>query len=97
MLGPDWDSNAGKAVSVESISCLTPLYESPIWQGGVLNLPQKRLMTRAEYAIRPDAKTSDFDLGPCYMCYHVGGPEGASSIDAGHLWVEYDVTLTGTV
>lgn len=92
IFGPDWDSNSS-ATTVEAISCYTPVYESPLWQGGELVLPPSRLMTRTEYFIRGDSKTPDADLSPAYIVYNLGGNAG----DAGHLWIEYDVTLFGTV
>lgn len=92
IFGPDWDSNS-TTTTVEAISCLTPVYESPLWQGGSLTLPPGRLMTRKEYQVRGDTKTADADLSPAYIVYNVGGKDG----DAGHLWIEYEVTLFGTV
>lgn len=98
MMGMDWDSNSGTTLTMEAISAMTPVYEAPLWQMGQLNLPAGRLMTRKEYLIRKDPKeTSDdgFSRYPGYLCYVATGTD--ANTDAGHLWVEYDVTMFGTV
>lgn len=89
MMGVDWDSNT-KALDATKMSTLTPLYEAPVWQSGNLRLPSSRLMTRKEYFIRKNTATDDADTGPGFLCFL------SSAENAGHLWVEYDVTLFGT-
>lgn len=95
LMGPDWDSNISK-VSATQVAALTPIYESPIWQGGQLALPSSRLMTRKEYFIRQDKdkKTQVSECSPCGILYSV---TGTADQPAGHLWLDYDVTLFGTV
>lgn len=98
LIGPDWDSNEA-SIKAENISSLTPVYESPVWQGGTLVLPAKRLMTRTEYIIRATSGSGSIalpvcDRSPCAVCVYVSASKDEP---AGHLWLQYDVTLSGTV
>lgn len=92
MMGVDWDSDAsikGDARSV--IAGYTPCYESPVWQSGQLQLPSNKLMTRKTYVIGTD-KTDKFDTSPGTVVYYSSAPAG----EVGSLWIDYDVTLSGT-
>lgn len=94
-LAMDWDSDfPGVLLTQDYINGLSPIYESPVWQSGVFNVPSSRLMTRKEYKIRPgEDKTDQYDVQPGLLCWCL-----TSAVDksAGNLWIEYDVTMFGT-
>lgn len=93
MMGVDWDSDATfSGDAVQLISCLTPSYEAPLWQSGVLPLPSSRLMTRKAYILRGE-KTDVADTSPGIVLWNAGG---TGTTEAGHLWIQYSVTLSGT-
>lgn len=96
VIGIDWDSNQGtNKADYGWISCLTPCMESPLWQPAVMNLPTAKLQSRKEYAIRAYDKAPDiFDRAPGVL---IAMATGSTKSVAGHIWVEYDITLSGTV
>jgi hypothetical protein len=54
-------------------------------------------MTRKEYFVRNlrDGSLKDVDMSPGFLCYVLSGEDKTKT--AGTLWVQYDVTLFGTV
>lgn len=95
IMGVDWDSNAISTITMEAVSASTPVFETPVWQGGVMALPSSRLMSRKEYVVKPTSSQDTFDGQPGTLMYVVSGTDKTK--EAGHLWVTYDVTLFGTV
>lgn len=95
--GIDWDSNKETQPNWKNyVMTLTPLIETPVWQGTAFNLPPSRLMSRRSYALRKkstDSTPDDFDLNPGWLCWWASG----KTTDVyGDLWICYDVTLFGT-
>lgn len=93
-IGIDWDSNAA-ALDYKNTVALTPVMDSPVWQSTTLPLPSGKLQTRKEYHIRKDTNESDYDKAPGYALIVTEGAKQNTTI--GHVWLEYDVSLFGTV
>lgn len=94
-IGVDWDSNTA-TLTYENVAAMTPFTDGAVWQPLTLVLPRNKLMSRKEYVITPNKdKDSDFDLSPGYLCVAADG--APSNTTLGHVWIEYDLTLFGTV
>lgn len=88
--GVDFDSSA-TINSRASVTALTPVYDGPVWQTGAsINIPQNRLSTRNQYSITSSDK---FDQTFGSLAYYCNGSDKKSY---GDIWIEYDVTLSGT-
>lgn len=88
--GVDWNSDVG-TLSREKILAATPVYESPVWQGGNMALPAKMLMTRKFYFLQSSVAA---DKMPGILMWNLAGATTSSSY--GELWVTYKVRLSGT-
>lgn len=91
LMGIDWGSNKQQTTTNSFVASLTPVLEVPVWQLSSLKLPTNKLMTRKAYELSSSNK-DDNDRLPGYL---VWAPI-ASTTTIGHVWVEYDVTLSGT-
>lgn len=91
--GVDWNSllTEGTTVTREKVQACTPVYETPVWQGGKLNLPKKYLMTRRVYLLEA-ANAEDKSPGTI-MVSAVGG---SANVTLGEIWCRYRVRLSGT-
>lgn len=87
--GVDWNSVAATVTRAKVQAC-TPVYESPVWQAGNLNLPARYLMSRKVYHF--DA-TDEADRQPGKLIWAVAG---ASAATVGEIWCTYKVRLSGT-
>lgn len=93
IMGIDWDSNTGKAITYDYVSTLTPVCDVPVWQCAEMVLPVNKLMSRKEYFVRGDDKIDDIDKSPGYLCVTCSQkPTGTY----GHIWIDYDITFSGT-
>lgn len=94
--GPDWNNKTADDVKLSTVSACTPLVTLPIWQSNdkqPLVLPSSKLMTRKEYSL---AEADGFDSSPATILYFLTVDTSANTKAYGNLWVEYDVTLSGT-
>lgn len=94
-LGIDWDFK-GTAPTREQISAYTP---NATWairedcETCPLVLPPARLQSRRFYLHNSDG---DYvDRGPCKV-WIAGAAPDEKSLEVGEVWVEYDVTMSGT-
>lgn len=94
VMGVDWDSNNATPVTYDVVSNYTPVVDVPIWQSAQMPLPSARLQTRKEYLVKGDTKTPDVDLLAGYL---MAITSGAPQTELGHIWIEYDVSLFGTI
>lgn len=92
--GVDWNVSTTTPTKTQVMS-LTPVVSVPVWQStdrSPLVLPGHKLMTRREYTI---GEVASFDTSPAsILVYLTGSEEKVTSY--GDLWLEYDVTLSGT-
>lgn len=91
--GVDWNSNAEDPVKREKVLATTPVYESPVWQSGQLQLPLSMLMSRRQYMI---AAKDLVDRQPGTLIWSLAGLDSAAAKSVGELWVIYRVRLSGT-
>lgn len=93
--GADWDTNIGDAITRATVLSLTPVMDHPVWQTTdttPMVLPASKLMTRKEYLFQ----TKDLvDSAPASIMAWCTGSE--AKVSYGEIWIEYDLTLFGTV
>lgn len=90
--GVDWNSNTGSTPTRAQVQASTPVYESPVWQSGSINLPKRYLMTRAVYLLEASSKC---DKMPGTFIWAVAGAASSNSA-LGEVWITYKVRLSGT-
>lgn len=95
MMGFDFDSNNYAKVDVAKVSALTPCLEVPAWQLASMTIPSSKLMTRKQYRIHQftDEKDDNYELQPGFIIFYTSV---TTEVTVGHIWIEYDVTLSGT-
>lgn len=94
-IGIDWDSTSAKPDRGKVVSA-TPNVSLPVWQNTDLSpmvLPSSRLMTRREYIM---SSSSAEDKSPASVLYALTVGKMDQAHTYGDIWIEYDVTLSGT-
>lgn len=93
--GIDWNSSVTDVPNRAKTQACTPVYESPVWQSGTLNLPKNLLMSRKSYTL---SGGSAVDRQPGQLVWCLAGYDAIASGTKvyGEIWIEYSVRLSGT-
>nr|QRD99878.1 MAG: capsid [Culex impudicus luteo-like virus] len=91
VIGVDWNANTTEATRAKAQAAV-PHIDTPIWQKGVMVLPQNRLQSRKTYVLGADSKV---DQGPGVVLFtaRVSAPD--REVFLGDLWLDYKVRLIG--
>lgn len=99
MMGMDWNGKADmddNTKAMTAVSNSTPVVEVPLWQMASMVLPANKLQTRKSYVTQNSVEVTYFDKAPGLLLVYVKGDATTQGLFIGNLWVEYEVTLSGT-
>lgn len=89
--GVDWSFSKPSGITKTFVQSLTPFMDHAVWQSpGDLVLPAARLQSRKSYVM-------DKNEIPGFLVAWLSVTSNAASKTYGELYIEYDVTLMGTV